>query len=84
MTIDDLEKFKKGYELMDKIYSCKMIVAKAEIAIKDSTIKGTLFTEGDNPIRIPLNNAATLWALNMLIADYKENIKVLEKEFEEL
>jgi len=84
MTTDEFERLKKGMQLMDKIYSCKMIVAKAEIAIKDSTIKGTLFTEGDNPIRIPLNNAATLWALNMLIADYKENIKVLEKEFKEL
>lgn len=84
MTIDDLEKFKKGYELMNKISSYKMTIEDAKISMKDSTTKGTLFVEGKGHCRVTLNHAEVLYVLNMLIADYKENIKVLEKEFEEL
>lgn len=79
-----IEKLDKGFKLRDEISSYKTIVEDAENAKKDGTIRGTLFAEGSCSYRIPLNHAEVLDVLNMVIADCKENIRLLEMEFKEL
>lgn len=86
MTIEELEKLKKGAQLMDEINSHKWLIEDTEKAMKDSEqiAGGMLYTEGENKIRIPLSKEVTLKAIEVSIAEHKATIARLEKEFEEL
>ena len=86
MKIEELEKLKKGALLMDEINSYKFFIENTEKAMKDSEqiVSGTLYTEGENKIRMPLSKEITLKAIEVAIAELKATVERLEKEFEEL
>lgn len=86
MKVEELEKLKKGAQLMDEINSYKFLIEDTEKAMKDSEqiAGGMLYTEGENKIRMPLSKEVTLKAMEMAIAENKATIARLEKEFEEL
>lgn len=86
MKVEELEKLKKGAQLMDEINSYKFLIEDTEKAMKDSEqiAGGMLYTEGKNKIRMPLSKEVTLKVMEMAIAEHKATIARLEKEFEEL
>ena len=86
MKVEELEKLKKGAQLMDEINSYKFLIEDTEKAMNDSEqiAGGMLYTEGKNKIRMPLSKEVTLKAMEMAIAEHKDTIARLEKEFEEL
>jgi len=86
MKVEDLEKLKKGAQLIDDINSRKWLIEDTEKAMEDcqQINGGMLYTEGENKIRIPLSKEATLKAMEMTITEQKAIIARLEKEFEEL
>ena len=86
MKIEELEKLKKGAQLMDEINSYKFFIENTEKAMKDSEqiVSGILYTEGENKIRMPLSKEVTLKAIEVAIAEHKANIARLEKEISDL
>ncbi len=86
MKVEDLGKLKKGVQLMDDINSRKAFVEYTENAMKETSqiCGGTLYTEGENKIWVPLSKEITLKAMETAIAEHKVTIARLEKEFEEL
>jgi hypothetical protein len=86
MKIEEFERLKQGAKLIDEINSYKFFLEDTEQALKqkDDIEGGTLYTEGENKIRIPLNKEVALKAIEMAIADHKITLARLEKEFEKL
>lgn len=86
MKVEELEKLKKGAQLLDDINSRKCLIEDTEKAMEDcrQIYGGMLYTEGENKIRMPLSKEVTLKAMEMAIAEHKATIARLEKEFEEL
>ena len=70
MKVEELEKLKKGAQLMDEINSYKFLIEDTEKDMKDSEqiAGGILYTEGENKIRMPLSKEVTLKAMEMAIA----------------
>ena len=86
MKVEELEKLKKGAQLIDDINSRKCLIEDTEKAMEDcrQIYGGMLYTEGENKIRMPLSKEITLKAMEMAIAEHKATVTRLEKEFEEL
>lgn len=86
MKVEELERLKKGAQLMDDINSRKAFLEDTEKAMEDcrQIYGGMLYTEGENKIRMPLSKEVTLKAMETAIAEHKATIARLEKEFEEL
>ena len=86
MTEEELKRLEKGQKIMATIDGIKETVAETRIAIseKDGIGRGELYIRCETSSRIYLTPEITVSVLNTICTKSEEEIKRLQKEFDEL
>lgn len=86
MKVEDIEKLEKAKELLELIGSYKSCIEELEqfLSANLPIEGGTLYSEGENKIRLRLSEELTKKVMNKVLEEYKETVARLEKEFAEL
>ena len=86
MTEEELRRLEKGQKIMDTIDGIKETVAETRIAIreKDSIGRCELYVRGKTSFKIYLTPEIAVSVLNTIGTKSEEEIKRLQKEFDEL
>lgn len=86
MKVEDIAKLEKAKEILELIGSYKSCIEELEqfLSAKLPIEGGTLYSEGENKIRMRLSEELTKKVMNKVLEEYKETLARLEKEFAEL
>lgn len=81
-----MRRLEKAQKIMDTIDSIKETIAETRIVIseKDSIGRGELYTRGNTAFKIYLTPEVAVSVLNTICTKSEEEIKRLQKEFDEL
>ena len=83
MKVEDIAKLEKAKELLELIDSYKSCIEELEkfLSANLPIEGGTLYSEGENKIRLRLSEELTMKVMNKVLEEYKEILARLEKEF---
>ena len=86
MKVEDIAKLEKAKELLELIGSYKSCIEDLEkfLSANLPIEGGTLYSEGENKIRLRLSEELTKKVMNKVLEEYKEILARIEKEFAEL
>ena len=86
MKVEDIAKLEKAKEILELIGSYKSCIEELEqfLSEKLPIEGGTLYSEGENKIRLRLSEELTKKVMNKVLEEYKETLARMEKEFAEL
>lgn len=86
MKVEDIAKLEKAKELLELIGSYKSCTEELEqfLSANLPIEGGTLYSEGENKIRLRLSEELTKKVMNKVLEEYKSTVTRLEKEFAEL
>ena len=86
MTEEELRRLEKGQKIMAAIDGIKETIAETRIVIseKDSIGRGELYIRGKTSSKIYLTPEIAVSVLNIICTKSEEEIKRLQKEFDEL
>ncbi len=86
MKEEELKRFEKAQKIMATIDGIKEAVSEARIAIseKDGIGRGDLYIRGETSFKMLLTPEITVSVLNTICTKSEEEIKRLQKEFDEL
>ena len=86
MNREDLERLRKGQQILNDIDARKSMIEDLKQGIEDKdTIKNAvMFVSAAYEIRVAMTNEAAVDVMQIVLEKYKQELVELEKQFEEL
>ena len=86
MNREDLERFRKGQQMLNDIDAHKSMIEylKQGIENKDTIKNAVMFVSADYEIRVAMTKEAAVDVMQVVLEKYKQELVELEKQFEEL
>ena len=86
MNREDLERFRKGQQLLNDIDARKSMIEELEQGIenKDTIKNAVMFVSADYEIRVAMTKEAAVDVMQVVLEKYNQELIELEKQFEEL
>jgi hypothetical protein len=86
MKVEDIAKLEKAKEVLELIGSYNSSIEDLEqfLSTNPPIEGGTLYSEGEDKIRLRLSEELTKEVMNKILEEYKKTLARLKKEFDEL
>ena len=86
MNREDLERFRKGQQMLNDIDARKSMIEDLKQCIedKDSIKNAVMFVSAAYEIRVAMTKEAAVDVMQVVLEKYKQELVELEKQFEEL
>ena len=86
MTQEEIERLKKGQQILNDIDACKYMIDDLKEAIEDkeSIKSAVMFVSGAHETRVSMTKDAAVDVMQVVLAKYEQELAELQKLFENL